>query len=77
MVLRFRIYIPRGVDEKLDIILPLKNKTLEKVYGLEPYTKDCILALCEKYAEIFRPYVCFDWQKELEDAKRNKKGNSI
>ena len=26
------------------------NKTLEKVYGLEPYTKECILSLCEKYA---------------------------
>ena len=67
------LYSPEALNEKLDIILPLKNKTLEKVYGLEPYTKDCILALCEKYAEIFRPYVCFDWQKELEDAKRNKK----
>lgn len=27
----------------------------------------------QKYAEIFRPYVCFDWQKVLEDAKREKK----
>ena len=67
------LYSPEALNEKLDIILPLKNKTLEKVYGLEPYTKDCILALCEKYARIFKPYVCFDWQKELEDAKREKK----
>ena len=67
------LYSPEALNEKLDIILPLKNKTLEKVYGLEPYTKDCILALCEKYAGIFKPYVCFDWQKELENAKRDKK----
>lgn len=67
------LYSPEALNEKLDIILPLKNKTLEKVYELEPYTKDCILALCEKYAGIFKPYVCFDWQKELENAKRDKK----
>ena len=67
------LYSPEALNEKLDIILPIKNKTLEKVYELEPYTKDCILALCEKYAGIFKPYVCFDWQKELENAKRDKK----
>ena len=51
----------------------MKNKTLENVYGLRPYTKEEVTALCAKYAEIFRPYVCFDWQKVLEDAKRAKK----
>lgn len=61
------------LSEKLDIILPIKNKTLKEVYGLKTYTKDEVLALCQKYAEIFRPYVCFDWQKVLEDAKRAKK----
>ena len=67
------LYSPEALSEKLDVILPLKNKTLEKVYGLEPYSKECVTALCEKYAEIFRPYVCFDWQKVLEDAKREDK----
>ena len=67
------LYSPEALYEKLDVILPLKNKTLEKVYGLEPYSKECVTALCEKYAEIFRPYVCFDWQKVLEDAKRENK----
>ena len=42
---------------------------LEKVYGIEPYTKDCILSLCEKYAELFKPYVCFDWQDMLNRFK--------
>ncbi len=67
------LYSPEALSEKLDVILPLKNKTLEKVYGLEAYSKECVTALCEKYAEIFRPYVCFDWQKVLEDAKRENK----
>lgn len=67
------LYSPEALSEKLDVILPLKNKTLEKVYGLEPYSKECVTALCEKYAEIFRPYVCFDWQKVLEDTKRENK----
>ena len=53
------LYSPEALSEKLDVILPLKNKTLEKVYGLQPYTKECIIALCEKYAQIFKPYVCF------------------
>lgn len=67
------LYDEETLSEKLDIILPLKNKTLEKVYGLKTYTKDEMLALCKKYAEIFRPFVCFDWQKVLEDAKREHK----
>ena len=66
------LYSPEALNEKLDIILPLKNKTLEKVYGLEPYSKDCILSLCEKYAEIFRPYVCFDWQEMLNASKEKQ-----
>lgn len=67
------LYSEEALSEKLDIILPLKNKTLKEVYGLKTYTKEEITALCKKYAEIFRPYVCFDWQKVLEDAKRDKK----
>ena len=66
------LYSPEALNEKLDVILPLKNKTLEKVYGLQPYSKDCILALCEKYAQIFRPYVCFDWQEMLNNSKKKQ-----
>lgn len=66
------LYSPE-LSEKLDIILPIKNKTLKEVYGLKTYTKEEVLDLCKKYAEIFKPYVCFDWQKVLEDAKRDKK----
>ena len=67
------LYSPEALSEKLDVILPLKNKTLEKVYGLKSYSKEEVTALCANYAEIFRPYVCFDWQKVLQDAKRDKK----
>ncbi len=66
------LYNIETLSEKLDIILPLKNKTLEKVYGLQPYTKDCILALCEKYAKIFAPYVCFEWQELLESFRKKQ-----
>lgn len=57
------LYSPEALSEKLDVILPLKNKTLENVYGLKSYSKEEVTALCAKYAEIFSPYVCFDWQK--------------
>lgn len=63
------LYSYEALSEKLDMILPVKNKQLEKVYGLEPYTKDCLLALCEKYAELFKPYVAFDWQDMLNRFK--------
>lgn len=63
------LYSLDALNEKIDMILPIKNKTLENVYGLEPYTKDCILSLCEKYAELFRPYVCFEWQDMLNRFK--------
>ncbi|MCQ2754712.1 MAG: adenylosuccinate synthase [bacterium] len=63
------LYSFEALNEKLDMILPIKNKTLEKVYGLEPYTKDCLISLCETYAELFRPYVCFEWQDMLNRFK--------
>jgi adenylosuccinate synthase len=63
------LYSLDALNEKIDMILPIKNKTLEKVYNLEAYTKDCILSLCEKYADLFRPYVCFEWQDLLNRFK--------
>lgn len=67
------LYSEETLSEKLDIILPVKNKQLKEVYGLKTYSKDEILLLCKKYAQIFRPYVCFDWQAVLENAKRENK----
>ena len=63
------LYSEETLSEKLDVILPVKNKTLQHVYGLEPYSKEKVLGLCKKYAEIFKPYVCFEWQELLENSK--------
>ncbi len=59
------------LSKKLDIILPKKNKELEFVYNLKPYTKEEILEECESYRQIFAPYVDFEWQKNLLHHKNN------
>lgn len=66
------LFNDEALNNKLDIILPLKNKTLDKVYGLKTYTKDEVLEKLREYKELFAPYVCFDWQDVLRDAKENK-----
>lgn len=67
------LYCKEALSEKLDVILPLKNKQLKEVYGLETYTKEEITDLCDKYAKIFEPYVAFDWQDILNNAKKDEK----
>jgi len=62
------LYSYEALNEKLDMILPVKNKQL-KSCGLEEYTKDCIMSLCEKYAELFKPFVCIGWQDLLNRYK--------
>ena len=37
---------------------------------MEPYSKEKVLELCEKYAKIFEPYVCFKWQELLEKSRK-------
>ncbi len=60
------------LSKKLDTILPKKNKELEFVYNLKPYTKDEILVECEEYRKILAPYVDFNWQENLLNYKNNK-----
>lgn len=67
------LYTEETLSQKLDVILPLKNKQLSEVYGLKTYTKEEILEMCRDYADIFRPYVAFDWQDLLNDAKKSGK----
>lgn len=67
------LYSDIALSEKLDVILPIKNKQLKEVYNLKTYTKEEVLKLCKKYAEIFRSYVCFDWQEMLRKNKNDKK----
>jgi len=61
------------LSKKLDVILPLKNKELEHVYNLKPYSKEQILELCQKYAKFLQPYVCNDWQRIYHDAIASNK----
>ena len=37
------LYSYEALSEKIDMILPIKNKILEKAYGIQPYTKECIM----------------------------------
>lgn len=67
------LYSKEALEEKMDIILPRINKQLKEVFGLQTYSKECITSLCEKYAEIFKPYVAHDWQDILSDAKKAEK----
>lgn len=67
------LYSQEALSEKLDVILPLKNKQLKELYGLKTYTKDEVLRLCQKYAKIFEPYVCFEWQELLQKFKKEDK----
>lgn len=60
------------LSEKLDMILPKKNKELEFVYNLKPYTKEEILEECREYKKILAPYVDFNWQENLLDVKKSK-----
>ena len=66
------LYSPEALSEKLDVILPIKNKQLKELYNLKTYTKEEVLNMCRKYAEIFRPYVCFDWQEMLQNSRKEK-----
>lgn len=66
------LYSKEALSEKLDALLPAKNKQLE-CCNLKTYTKDELIKLCDKYAKIFEPYVEFNWQDMLNDAKKEKK----
>lgn len=57
------------LSEKIDIILPLKNKMLKEVYGLKEYSKKDLLELFKKYKKILEPYICKNWQEMLRENK--------
>ena len=66
------LFDKENLSKKLDVILPKKNKELQFVYNLKPYTKEEILAECEHYRKILAPYVDFNWQENLSNIKNNK-----
>ena len=67
------LYDEELLNARLDAILPLKNKMLEKVFNSKTYSKEEMLEYCKKYAEIFRPYVCDEWVSELSTALKEDK----
>ena len=67
------LYDEELLNARLDAILPLKNKMLEKVFNSKTYSKEEMLEYCKKYAEIFRPYVCDEWVGELSTALKEDK----
>ena len=62
------LYSTDTLGEKIDNILSVKNRELAS-HNLKQYTKEEMLSLCNEYAELFRPYVCFDWQNILLENK--------
>ena len=67
------LYDDEALNTRLDAILPLKNKMLEKVFGTKTYSKEEMLEYCKQYAEIFRPYVCNEWVEKLSGALKEDK----
>ena len=67
------LYDEELLNARLDAILPLKNKMLEKVFESKTYSKEEMLEYCSKYAEIFRPYVCNEWVEKLSSALKEDK----
>ncbi len=67
------LYDEELLNERLDAILPLKNKMLEKVFGTKTYSKKEMLEYCKKYAEIFKPYVCNEWVDKLASSLKEDK----
>ncbi|MBQ8886657.1 MAG: adenylosuccinate synthase [Candidatus Gastranaerophilales bacterium] len=67
------LYDEEALNARLDAILPLKNKMLEKVFGTKTYSKEEMLEYCKKYAEIFKPYVCDEWVDKLSSALKEDK----
>ena len=64
------LYSTDTLGEKIENILSVKNSELAS-HNLKQYTKEEMLSLCSEYAELFRPYVCLDWQNLLLENKDN------
>ena len=84
------IQIPDGISREIykfrrelsETLCPVisaayKNKQLKELYNLKTYTKEEVFGTLQKYAEIFKPYVCFDWRDILRDTKREGKKDFI
>ncbi len=67
------IFDDEALNDKLDTILPQKNKVLKEVYGLREYSKDEIIEFCKKYALLMQPYIANVTELINQALKQNKK----
>ncbi len=50
--------LDQSVKDRLATIVEWKNLTMEKVYGQQPIDLEEMWAWCQKYAELFKDYIC-------------------
>ena len=50
--------LDQSVKDRLSTIVEWKNLTMEKVYGQKPIDLEEMWAWCQKYAELFKDYIC-------------------
>jgi len=63
------LYSEETLEKRIDDILPIINKKIDNMSAISCYTKPQVMDLCKEYAELFRPYVYFDWQEMLLENK--------
>ena len=61
--------LDQSVKDRLATIVEWKNLTMEKVYGQQPIDLEEMWAWCQKYAELFKDYIC-DAGAFLDNADR-------
>ena len=64
--------LDQSVKDRLATIVEWKNLTMEKVYGQKPIDLEEMWAWCQKYAELFKDYIC-DAGAFLDKADREGK----
>ena len=64
--------LDQSVKDRLATIVEWKNLTMEKVYGQQPIDLEEMWAWCQKYAELFKDYIC-DAGAFLDKADREGK----
>ena len=64
------VHMDAGVRKRLETIVESKNLTMVNIYGQEPVSVEEMWAWCEKYAAIFKEYICDtgDYLSEADDA---------
>ena len=52
------VHMDAGVRKRLETIVESKNLTMVNIYGQQPASVEEMWAWCEKYAAIFKDYIC-------------------